>query len=256
MLEDGHTDKGGVNAVIRIGDTIRRPVNRWTAAIHSLLRYLEDVGFQGTPRVHGLDEMGREVISFIQGEVALRPWPRVLLEEEGLIKVGEFLARYHGAVKGFVPPKDAEWHVPGLEWQPGKVIRHGDIGPWNTVWEGNTLNGIIDWDFAEPGSPLDDLAQFAWYAVPLRGETHWSKAGFKKEPDLKSRLWALCDGYGTDVTAVLDALLLLQEEESRRTESLGRQGIHPWSIFHQRGDSKEIMEESTWLRTKRELLIG
>ncbi len=57
MLEDGHSDNGSVNAVVRIGDTIRRPVNRWTAAIHSLLRHLEDVGFQGTPRVHGLDEL-------------------------------------------------------------------------------------------------------------------------------------------------------------------------------------------------------
>ena len=50
------------------------------------------------------------------------------------------------------------------------IIRHGDLGPWNTVWEGETLNGVIDWDFAGPAYPLSDVGQFAWYSVPLRGE--------------------------------------------------------------------------------------
>ena len=248
MLQEGESAQGCVNSVVRIGDTVRRPVHRWTPAVHSLLRYLEEVGFSGAPRVLGFDELGREVLSFIPGKVALRPWPQVMLEEKGLSQVARLLSRYHQAVRDFEPPENVEWHVPHIAWRPGMTIRHGDLGPWNTVWEGQSLNGIIDWDFAEPGDPLCDVSQFAWHAVPLRGEDHWKKAGFPAKPNLRARLMVLADTYGTDTRAILDTLNDLQLEECRRIDTLGRQGLHPWSIFYQRGDLVELEKENKWLR--------
>jgi hypothetical protein len=50
--------------VERIGDTVHRPVAPWTAAVHDLLRYLEDVGYEYSPRVLGFDEQGREVLTW------------------------------------------------------------------------------------------------------------------------------------------------------------------------------------------------
>ena len=255
MIQEGESDQGSVNPVVRIGDTIRRPVHRWTAAVHSLLRHLEAVGFSGAPRVLGFDERGREVLSFIPGEVARRPWPQVMLEEEGLAEVARFLCRYHQAVRDFEPQEDVEWHVPQISWRPGMTIRHGDLGPWNTVWEGRTFKGVIDWDFAEPGDPLCDVSQFAWHAVPLRGEDLWRKAGFPHKPDLGARLRVLADTYGTDSKAILDTLSDLQLEESRRVDTLGRQGLHPWSIFYQRGDLAELEKENNWLRENYDSLV-
>ncbi len=112
MLEEGESVQGCVNPVVRIGDTVRRPIHSWTPAVHSLLHYLEAVGFSGSPGVLGFDELGREVLSFIPGEVALRPWPEVMGEEKGLAEVARFLSRYHKAVKDFEPPENAEWYVP------------------------------------------------------------------------------------------------------------------------------------------------
>ena len=54
--------------VVRVGDTVRRPVGRWTPAVHSLLRYLEEVGLEGAPRVLGIDEKGREVLTYLPGD--------------------------------------------------------------------------------------------------------------------------------------------------------------------------------------------
>ncbi len=54
--------------VVRIGDTIRRPVGRWTPAVHALLRHLEDTGFEGVPRVLGIDEAGREVLTYLPSD--------------------------------------------------------------------------------------------------------------------------------------------------------------------------------------------
>src|SRR5690349_21983802 len=68
VLSGGNVSAG----VVRIGDTVRRPTGSWTRAVHSFLRHLENEGFDGCPRVLGIDEQGREILEFIPGVV---PWP-------------------------------------------------------------------------------------------------------------------------------------------------------------------------------------
>jgi hypothetical protein len=239
--------------VQRVGETIRRPVRRWTPAVHSLLRHLEAVGFPGAPRVLGIDEQGREILSLLPGAVALRPWPRVLRQRRGVIALARFLRDYHDAVRGFVPPPDAEWYVPGAVWSPGQIVRHGDLGPWNSVWQGNHLVGLIDWDFAEPGMPLEDVAQLAWYLVPLRGADHWREAGFARMPDLRARLETLCEAYGASSAAVLDTLTILQATEIGRTRTLAERGMEPWVSFAARGEIAKIATDMRWRITQRGL---
>ena len=56
---------GFVNKVARVGDTVRRPTGYWTPAVHARLRHLEAVGFSEAPRVLGIDEAHREVLTFL-----------------------------------------------------------------------------------------------------------------------------------------------------------------------------------------------
>src|SRR5690242_20727743 len=58
--------------VVRVGGTARRPAGPHTPAVHALLSHLHAAGFGGAPRPLGIDERGREVLSFIPGTV---PWP-------------------------------------------------------------------------------------------------------------------------------------------------------------------------------------
>jgi hypothetical protein len=58
--------------VVRVGDTVRRPAGPWTPAVHALLDHLHQVGFEGAPRALGVDERGREILTFVPGVVA---WP-------------------------------------------------------------------------------------------------------------------------------------------------------------------------------------
>lgn len=99
----------------------------------------------------------------------------------------------------------------------------------------------------EPGDPLEDVAQVAWYSVPLRGEAHWQAAGFTEEPDAWGRLETLCTTYGAAPQDVLDTLVALQRKEMTRTMQLGEQGIEPWRSFLQRGDVEEMRAEAAWL---------
>ena len=162
----------------RVGDTIRRPTGPWTPTVHALLDHLARAGFHGAPRVLGIDEQEREMLSLLAGEVARRPWPHILHTYAGLITLAQMLRAYHTAAQTFVPGADAQWFVPGLQWMPGQIIRHGDLGPWNTIWANTQLVGFIDWDSIEPGTCLEDLAQLAWYCVPLRDDHHARAAGF------------------------------------------------------------------------------
>jgi hypothetical protein len=254
-MNDGDVVAGNINTVVRIGGTVRRPVHRWTMAVHSLLRHLKKKGFDRVPRVGGIDDEGREILSYLPGEAAYRPWPEVLLQGDGLVQVGVFLKLYHQAVADYVPPYQSEWCVPGLVWRPGQIVLHGDLGPWNTLWEDNSLSGVIDWDFAEPGEALADVAQWAWRAVPLRPEAVWRKAGFVAVPDFRGRLAALCTAYGVTPVEVVDAVLRLQAEEVRRTRVLGAQGIEPWAYFNREGFAEEIQAEKEWLEVRRGDLI-
>lgn len=254
MIADGEVIQGTVTTVQRIGETIRRPVRRWTPTVHALLRHLEDIGFPGAPRVLGIDAQGREVLSLLPGQVARRPWPPVVRQRRGVVALARLLREYHDAGSSFVPAPDAEWYVPDVIWQPGQIVRHGDLGPWNSVWQGSRLIGLIDWDFAEPGAALEDVAQLAWYLVPLRGESHWRGAGFGRRPDLRARLAALCEAYGATTVAVLGVLNEIQTKEMKRTDELARRGLEPWVSFAARGEVEKIAHERAWLATQWEQL--
>ncbi len=53
MASDRKLHRGALHTVERIGDTVRRPVNRWTPAVHGLLKYLEEKDFTAFPGYMG-----------------------------------------------------------------------------------------------------------------------------------------------------------------------------------------------------------
>jgi hypothetical protein len=254
MIQDGATDKGSATTVRRIGETIRQPVGEWTPAVHALLTHLESVGFTRAPRVLGADGAD-EVLSLLHGEPAFSPWPSALRSTAGISELGCWLREYHNAVRDFQPPADARRQGQEDEWRPGMVIRHGD-GPWTSIWNGDRLARSIDWDFAAPGHALDDLAQLAWYAVPLRPIEQQRRAQISGKRTLRSRLNALCAAHGASPAAVLDALDAVQSREAERIERLGRQGHEPGVTFLARGDVAEMVAERSWLRSQRTVLLG
>lgn len=154
------------SGVVRVGDTVRRPARPWTPAVHALLGHRHAAGFHGAPRPVGLDERGREVLTFIPGVVA---WPdnaRLLDHDDHLRRVARLIREFHDAVEGFQPPPDAGWQnlIPA---EGTGIIAHHDLTPWNLVI-GADQWAFIDWDTAAPGSRLWDLAYALHGFVPLR----------------------------------------------------------------------------------------
>lgn len=242
-------------SVVRVGDTVRRPVERWSEAVHALLAHLEAVGFDGAPRFLGIDEQGREVLSYIEGVQSSRPWPHALRTDAGVRKLGELLRRFHEAVDGFAPPADSEWWTGQRPIGDGEIVIHGDLGPWNVLWRDDEPVAFIDWDFAEPESRLLDLAELAFFATPMRDDSHCGECGFEQPPDRRRRLTVLCKAYGVDdISGVLDEMERYWRTDTERTTRLGPRGIKPWDGFYRRGIHLGGQDLLTWLRNNRRLV--
>jgi hypothetical protein len=55
--------------VVRVGATVYRPIGPHWPFVHALLAHLERVGFSAAPRFLGIDDRGREILSYLDGEV-------------------------------------------------------------------------------------------------------------------------------------------------------------------------------------------
>ena len=191
---------GTLNAVVRVGDTVHRPAGPWTPTIHALLRHVRGRGFDLAPEPLGLDDAGREVISYIPGTTVgwALPWPEVIREEGLLAEVGEATARYHRAVADFRPAGVVSWQSGAAALAPTELVCHHDLAPYNVVITDGHLAGIIDWDLAGPGRALSDLAFVAWQWVPLHGPSTTAFFGWESPPDRARRLRLLLDAYGLE----------------------------------------------------------
>ncbi len=110
-LAGGHTHA----EIVRVGDTVRRPTGHWTPGVHALLRHLEARGYEGAPRVLGLDDQGRETLTYVPGAVV---WPEhfaLVQTETALAEVAVTIRRYHDAVADFEPPCDSTWAENGSD---------------------------------------------------------------------------------------------------------------------------------------------
>ena len=186
---------GQVTGAVRVGETVRRATGPWTPAVHALLRHLEALGFAGAPRVLGLDARGREVLSFIPGDV---PQAARAVTDAALGDLGRLLRRYHDAVAGFAPPSELSWHWQGDTAPPGprQLVCHNDLAPHNTVFRGGRPVAFLDWDFAGPGPAVWDVANAAWQFVPLADDADFVRVGgWTEPPDRCRRLRIFADAY-------------------------------------------------------------
>ena len=129
---------------------------------------------------------------------------------------------------------------------------HGDLGYWNTIWRGDDVVGLIDWDTAEPAPPLRDVAVAAMTCVPMHGDEWALRVGFLSPFDRRGRLAALCAGYG-DVTpaevvqAAADSMTL----EIERLQVLGAEGREPWASLLEGGQVRMFETVAAWIAANR-----
>jgi Ser/Thr protein kinase RdoA (MazF antagonist) len=155
---------GDMTPVVRVADTVRRASGPWTPTIHAFMRHLRAAGFTMVPEPLGMDDRGREIISFLPGAPATYPLPDFAWAEETLCAVAHSLRAFHDASLGFVAPSGGRWQLPAHE--PAEVICHNDYAPYNLMFQDGKLTGVIDLDLASPGPRVWDMAYTAYRFAP------------------------------------------------------------------------------------------
>jgi hypothetical protein len=212
---------GNENVVVRVGDTVRRPVHPWTPAVHALLRQLEAAGFAEAPRVLGFDEAGREMLSFQTGEVGNYPVTPGMATDASLVAVADLVRRYHEVATIQPGWETLPWRTRFPDAARWEVICHSDIAPYNTVYSGERPVGLIDFDVAGPAPKLWDVAYAAFRFVPLASDANCVAFGFEADVDRLGRLRLFLDTYGLgDRTGLLE--MVISRVEALRDDILQR----------------------------------
>lgn len=240
----------------RIGNEVHRPTHYWTPAVHDLLNYLQSVGFKYSPKVLGFDDGGREVLSYMPGESGKAGWFKIH-SDKGLGNFAKLLREYHDAIASYKPPNDSIWAYAEGGLQAGQIMCHGDFGPWNITWEGDTPVGIIDWDLVFPTEPKYDVLYALEYAAPFRDDKitlQWHH--FNEVPDRKHRIDVFLEAYGTsreNIGDVVSGVAEIQRSVGQHEKLLAERGIQPQVDWVANGDLKVIEKRAQWTEDNRDL---
>jgi Ser/Thr protein kinase RdoA (MazF antagonist) len=155
-------------------------------------------GFTGAPEPLGIDELGRERVSYIPGQVSNYPLSAAAASHEALISAAALLRRYHDATASFLEQPRAHdgWRLPPRA--PSEVVCHGDFAPYNVVLAGTQAVGIIDFDTAHPAPRAWDVAYALYRWAPLTNPSN--RDGFGTIEQQLARATAFCDAYGISRT--------------------------------------------------------
>jgi len=241
-----------------VGETVRKPSGPWTPTIQVLLAHLVAKGFPA-PRPLGVDDRGREILSYVEGRASHFPWPEILKTQPGIECVGRTLRIFHAEIADFVAPSPCIWQ--DFESRPpaiGEIVCHGDFGPYNLIWSESEIVGVVDWEFARPAAPIRDVAWAAMTCVPLRRDEGDINLVFR--PTLEQarlRLIGLLDSYGfVDRAAVIDACIALRDEMTSKMVSRSQQGIEPWKTLLDKGMPDGNALDNAWLVENRAFLLS
>jgi Ser/Thr protein kinase RdoA (MazF antagonist) len=246
------------DGVVRVGRTVRRPMRPHTPAVHALLRHLEAVGFDGAPRVLGIDAQNREVLSYLPGQVPHRPLPPYALSQATLVALAELQLRYHQAAIGFEPPSWAQWdgelttQVDG----PVELICHCDINLENVIFragpDGPQPYALIDFDLARPATRLVDIIQTLRYWAPLAAPADRDPAF--GDLDVPARIAVFCQAYGLSYAErarlVPVAVRWMRRSPITITERAEQRG-GAWARMLDAGVGERLLRAAAWLESSR-----
>ncbi len=235
---------GFVADVVRVGDTVRRAAPPGADSVHRLLRHFRARGWSGAPDYLGMDARGREILSFVDGEVPWRPGPPPywVRSADNLARVAALVRAFHDLTAGTPLAGDAE------------VVCHNDLSPKNTVYRdtgaGQRPVAFVDWDIAAPGQRVHDVAHVCWQYIGLGPSI--------VDPGAAAHLvTVVADGYGLgqpDRAGLVDTILWWQDRCWRGIETAARAAEPAMVRLRELGAVRTVRAAYEWTADHRAIL--
>ncbi|MFF1920914.1 phosphotransferase family protein [Streptomyces sp. NPDC058221] len=229
---------GFINNVVRVGATVRRPASIRTGFTGELLEMLEAGGWSGAPRYRGLDEEGREVLTYLDGHVAWEPrQPPAVYCDESLRRVTQLVREFHDLTAASALAGSHE------------VVCHNDLSPKNTVYRpaGGALRPVafIDWDLAAPGARIHDVAHVCWQYLRLGPD-------IRDSSEAARRVRLIADSYElVDRRDLPSVILWWQDRCWRGIESAANAGDLAMIRLRDAGAVTEVQKAYQWVSDQR-----
>ncbi|MHA7284442.1 phosphotransferase enzyme family protein [Arthrobacter sp. TMS2-4] len=213
----------GWTEVYRKGNSVHRPVRAHTATLHLFLEHLHERGFTDAPLPQGYDMKGREVLSYVEGDVPTEPLPAWAVGDEQLVGLARLIRRAHDAAEGWNPPPDATFGaIPGPP-QPGveplfnepELVAHQDYCPGNVVFRNSMPVALIDFDLARPTTRVADTVNALYWWAPLSHPQDRGPA--LADVDVPHRVRIFADAYGMNAlqrSQIVDVALRRQRNSA------------------------------------------
>lgn len=241
---------------VRRGDTVERRAG--TPNQRALLRYFEQTGFGLAPRFLGTtDDGARDVLSFIPGDTGYPPLTAVLRSDEALTNVARAIRAFHDAAAGFVAV-DGEWADQEVA-VPARIdcLGHHDLAPWNFVFAGAEVVGILDWDSVRPSNRAWDLAYAAHQFVPFHPTGDLTGWGWPTEPDRAERLRLFCAAYGgVEPAELVDLAVIRLLGFAAAMEQEIRGGNPAFAVQRDEDHAAGYRAAAGWILRHRSRLLG
>jgi hypothetical protein len=240
-MQEERLTGGFINEVVRVGDTVRRAGSQVSYFAPRLLRFFEKHGWTGAPRYLGIDDQGRETLQFIEGIVPTGDVvPEPFQTDASLAAIARMVRTFHDLTAGS--------DLAG----PEEVVCHNDLSPKNTVYreENGAMLPVafIDWDIAEPGARIYDIAMVCWKYLDLGPSVR-----DVDECSRKTRL--ICDAYGLqDRAALMDAIIWWQEMTVWGIEHGAEEGTEALIRLRDGGVTETIRRNVAWVREHQDRL--
>lgn len=243
--------------VVRAGDTVRRPTTPSSDAIRALLLHLEQVGFEGAPRHLGTDDQGRQVLSYIEGQVPLPPYPAWSMTDSALTDLGHLLRRLHEATASSDLARLSGWSPEWADPLGGPVICHNDVFPENVVFRDGHVVALIDFAMAAPGRAFWDVAIAAHEWAPLYAPA--SRLSHSRHLDSIARLRLLARAYGVgpdEAAELIDVIFTERAQSIGYVRDQAAAGHAVWAGYWRqtRGEERAAVDDA-WLDRHRSAFI-
>ncbi|MEM1218513.1 MAG: aminoglycoside phosphotransferase family protein [Bacteroidota bacterium] len=214
-------------SVVRIGDRVHRSPAANAAFTQAVLQYLEAQAFPFSPRYLGQDAKGREVLSFLPGDVP-RAIPLNFPQMKACIRI---LRSFHDLMAK--SPLRGEM----------ETVCHHDFAPWNVIVDQKTITGLIDFDTALPGARVEDVGYFLWTFLDL-GDPYLD------DQEQLERVEELLSFYGPlDRKALIPALQQRQNDILQYRKDLAISAPSPEQRAAAQQRCEEIKMSMQWVAT-------